>query len=91
MTTAMIPTSVDAEGRLRLPSSVRHALHLKRTGGLIGFVIQGDRVVLTKATVVPETSLSDEELAVLARWSKQGRGTRAFSTQDAALRHLWSL
>jgi len=91
MTQKLVPADVKANGELRLPKSVRQALHLRGKGGLVGFVIEGDRVLLTKATVVPEPTLSDQEIASLARLSKRGTGRRTFRTQDAALRYLWSL
>ena len=87
----LISTDVNAQGELRLPKPVRRALHLAGKGGLVGFVIEHGRVLLTKATIVPESALSDEELAGLARLSKRGAGTRTFRTQDAALQYLWSL
>ena len=90
MAEQLIAADVKADGQLRLPQSVRRALRLKR-GGTVGFVIQGGRVLLTKATLVPEPRLSDEELAFLARLSRRGVGKRTFRTQDAALQYLWSL
>lgn len=84
-------TDVKANGELRLPKPVRRALHLPGKGGLVGFLIEGGRVVLTKATIVPEPTLSDEEIALLARSSKRGAGRRTFRTKDSALRYLWSL
>ena len=87
----IVSTDMKANGELQLPRSVRQALHLPGNGGVVGFVIDGRRVVLTKATVVPEPTMSDEEIAFLARLSKRGTGRRTFRTRDAALRHLWSL
>jgi bifunctional DNA-binding transcriptional regulator/antitoxin component of YhaV-PrlF toxin-antitoxin module len=87
----LLSTEMTASGRLRLPKPVRQALHLHKGRNLVGFVIEGSRVVLTKATVVPESTLSEEEVASLARLSKRGVGTKTFRTQEAALRYLWSL
>ncbi|MBI2495850.1 MAG: hypothetical protein HYY59_03275 [Candidatus Omnitrophica bacterium] len=91
MAHTIVPAEVKANGDLRLPAPVRQALHLRRHGGLVGFVIEGKRVLLTKATVVPEPTLSEEELALLTRLSKRGAGRRTFRTTEAALRYLWSL
>ncbi len=92
MAQRMVATQVKANGELRLPPAVRKRLHLRAHGGdLVGFVMDGSRIVLTKATVVPEPQLADEELAELARLSKRGAGRRVFRSQDAALQHLWSL
>ena len=91
MTQHVISASVNARGALQLPAKVRHLLHLQRKGGLVGFVIQENRIMLTKVAIVPEPTLSEEEFALLARSSKQGRGRRTFRTKDAALEYLWSL
>ena len=91
MAQKIVSTDVKANGELRLPQPVRHALHLRGKGGLVGFVIDGGRVVLTRASVVPEPTLSDEELAALAHLSKRGVGKRTFRTRDAALRYLWGM
>lgn len=91
MTQRIIAADLKANGNLRLPQPVRNALHLRGKGGLVGFVIEGGRVLLTKATIVPEPTLADEEIARLARLSQRGAGRRSFRTKDAALRHLWSL
>lgn len=87
----MVAADVDANGEVRLPPAVKHALHLRGKGGVVGFVIEGHRVLLTKATMVPESHLSEEEIAALARLSKRGVGKRTFRTTEAALRYLWSL
>jgi hypothetical protein len=91
MSQPFIATEVNAQGEVRLPRSVRQALHLSAKGGTIGFFIEAGRVVVTKATVVPDAPLSTEELAFLARLSKRGVGTRTFRTTQGALRYLWSL
>lgn len=91
MAQKIVSTEVKANGDLHLPKLVKQALRLRGKGGLVGFVIEGQRVLLTKATIVPDSPLSDEELAYLARLSKRGAGKRTFRSTDAALRHLWSL
>jgi len=91
MTQKIVAADVKANGEVRLPKPVRQALHLRGKDEVVGFVIEGKRVVLTKATVVPEPQLSDEEIAFLATLSKRGAGKQTFRTQDAALRYLWSL
>ena len=91
MARTIVPVEVHANGALQLPRQVRAALHLRKSRELVGFVIEGRRVLLTRATVVPELALADEELAFLARQSKRGTGRRTFRTAEAALRHLWSL
>ena len=87
----MFPADIRPDGVVRLPKSVRQALHLPRKAATVGFIIEGDRVVLTRTRIVPDTRFSDRELASLAKLSKRGAGRRTFHTADAALRHLWSL
>ncbi len=87
----VVSADVKVNGEVQLPSPVRRALHLTGKGDLVGFVIEGGRVLLTRATVVPQPNLSDEEIAALARLSTRGAGRRTFRTKDAALRYLWSL
>ena len=87
----MFPADVKANGQVQLPQSVRRALHLTRKGGVVGFVVEGGHVALTKATVVPEPTLCDEEITFLARLSRRGVGKHSFRTKEAALRHLWRL
>ncbi len=87
----IVPVEVSASGDLRLPTPVRRALHLRGKKTLVGFVIDGRRVQLAKATVVPEPCLADEELAALAKLSKRAVGKRTLRTTAQALRYLWSL
>ena len=87
----MVASPVNVRGELCLPQAVRHALHLGGKDGVVGFLIEGERVLLTKATIVPEPTLSDEEVAELARLSQRKVGRRTFRTADAALRYLWGL
>ena len=84
-------TDVKANGDLRLPKRVRQVLHLGGKGGRVGFRIQGTRVMLTPTTMVPKSSLSQQEMAFLADVSKRGLGKRTFRTKDAALQYLWGL
>ena len=90
MRSTLIAADMKANGELCLPKPVRQALRWRRSG-LVGFLIEGHRVVLTKATVIPDAPLSDEELASLAALSKRGAGARKFRRPEDALRYLWSL
>ena len=91
MTQKICSADVRSNGTLRLPKPVRQALHLRGKDNVVGFIIEGRRILLTRARIVPDTRLSDEEIAALAQLSKRGAGKRLFRTQDAALRYLWSL
>ena len=53
MTTKIITSPVGAKAQVTLPKVVREALHLKAQHDLVGFVIYGDRVALTRIEPVP--------------------------------------
>jgi len=62
MTSKIITSPVGAKAQVTLPKVVREALHLKAQHDLVGFVIQGDRVALTRIEPVPSTDpFTDEE------------------------------
>ena len=65
MTTKIITSPVGAKAQVTLPKSVREALHLKAQHDLVGFVIQGDRVALTRIEPVPSSDPFTE-----AEWKK---------------------
>jgi len=91
MSRVVVPAEVKANGDIHLPKPVTRALHLRGKRGLVGFVIDGKQVLLTRATVVPEPTLSDEEIALFAHLSKRGAGRKTFRSKEAALRYLWGL
>ncbi len=91
MTEKVCPVTVRPDGTVQLPRVVRRALHLRKVGGMVGFLIEGSRVRLVRTRIVPDVRLSDKDIALLARYSKQRVGKRSFRTTEAALRHLWSL
>ena len=55
MAAKIITSPVGAKAQVTLPKSVREALHLKAQHDLVGFVIQGNRVALTRIEPVPST------------------------------------
>ena len=66
----MIPTiitsPVGAKAQITLPKSVRQALHLKAQHDLVGFVIQGGRVALTRIEPVPSSDpFADHEWKII--------------------------
>lgn len=62
MTSKIITSPVGAKAQVTLPKVVREALHLKARHDLVGFVIQGGRVALTRIEPVPSTDpFTDEE------------------------------
>ena len=91
MTYKIFAADIQPDGTLRIPKLVRQVLRLTGRGTRIGFIIQGRQVLLTRTRLIPDTSLSDKELAALAQLSKRGTGKRTFQTAAAALKYLWSL
>jgi len=72
MTTTIITSPVGAKAQVTLPKSVREALHLKAQHDLIGFVIQGGRVALTRIEPVPSTDpFTDREWKKIERLAAQ--------------------
>ena len=65
MTTKIITSPVGSKAQVTLPKSVREALHLKAQHDLVGFVIQGGRVALTRIEPVPSSDPFTE-----AEWAK---------------------
>ena len=88
MTSKIITSPVGAKAQVTLPKVVREALHLKAQHDLVGFVIQGDRVALTRIEPVPSSDpFSDEEWKKIERLAAQ---TPAATCENAAdsLRYL---
>lgn len=86
--THIITAPVGAKAQVTLPKSVREALHLKARQDLVGFVIQGDRVALTRIEPVPSSNpFTAVEWARIERLAAQPPAAIA---QDAAnsLRYL---
>ena len=84
-------SSVSEKGQVTLPKSVRGILGINKPGQLVGFVVEGDSIKLTRAKVVKDTSITEDEMAMMAQWSKKGNGRKVFKTTKSALKHLWSL
>jgi bifunctional DNA-binding transcriptional regulator/antitoxin component of YhaV-PrlF toxin-antitoxin module len=64
MTTKIVTSPVGAKAQVTLPKAVREALHLKAQHDLVGFVIQGDRIALTRIEPVPSSDpFTDAEWA----------------------------
>jgi len=55
MTTKIITSPVGAKAQVTLPKVVREALHLKAQHDLVGLVVQGGRVALTRIEPVPSS------------------------------------
>lgn len=87
----LIPADVKPNGEVSLPKPVRQLLRLRGKHALVGFLIEGNRVILTRARVIPDLTLSDEEIAFLSSLSRQGAGKQSFRGPEPALQYLWSL
>ena len=61
MTTKIITSPVGAKAQITLPKVVREALHLQAQHDLVGFVIQGGRVALTRIEPVPSSDPFNEK------------------------------
>ena len=60
----MITSKLTSKAQTTIPQPVRTALHLKE-GDEIAYVIEGDRVVMTKATA----KLADDPFGTFGEWS----------------------
>ena len=68
----IITSPVGAKAQVKLPKAVRAALHLKDQADLIGFVIQGSRVALTRIEPVPSSDpFTDAEWRAIERLASQ--------------------
>ena len=88
MTSQIITSPVGAKAQVTLPKVVREALHLKAQHDLVGFVIQGGRVALTRIEPVPSTNpFTEGEWKKIERLAAQ---TPAAACENAAesLRYL---
>jgi len=64
----IITAPVGAKAQVTLPKAVREALHLTARADLIGFVIQGGRVAVTRIEPVPSSDpFTDAEWRAIER------------------------
>ena len=68
----IITAPVGAKAQVTLPKAVREVLHLKTRADLIGFVIQGGRVALTRIEPVPSSDpFTEAEWHAIERLASQ--------------------
>ena len=68
----IVTAPIGAKAQLTLPKAVREAVHLKTRADLLGFVIQGGRVALTRIEPVPSTDpFTEEEWKAIERLASQ--------------------
>ena len=86
--TKLITAPVGAKAQITLPKPVREALHLKAQQDLVGFVIHGDRVALTRIEPVPSSDpFTEAEWAKIKQLAAQPP-TATFESTAASLRFL---
>jgi len=88
MARKIITSPVGAKAQVTLPKVVREALHLKAQHDLVGFVIQGGRVALTRIEPVPSTDpFTGEEWKTIERLAAQAPAATCENAADS-LRYL---
>ena len=86
--TKLITAPVGAKAQITLPKLVREALHLKAQQDLVGFVIHGDRVALTRIEPVPSSDpFTGAEWAKIKQLAAQS-ATATFESAEESLRFL---
>lgn len=84
----IVTSPVGAKAQVTLPKVVREALHLKTQRDLVGFVISGGRVALTRIEPVPSSDpFTDEEWKQIERFASQAPVAVAENAADS-LRYL---
>jgi len=84
----VITAPVGAKAQVTLPKAVREALHLKPQEDLIGFVIEGERIALTRIEPVPSSDpFTDAEWGKIERMVSR-TPTATFENAAGSLRYL---
>ena len=84
----LITSPVGAKAQVTLPKAVREALHLKPQEDLVGFVVEGGRVALTRIEPVPSSDpFTDQEWAKIERHTTQAPAA-TFENAARSLRYL---
>ncbi len=84
----IITAPVGAKAQVTLPKVVREALHLKPQEDLVGFVVEGERVALTRIEPVPSSDpFTDEEWTKIEQLTSQ-TPIATFGNAADSLRYL---
>ena len=84
----LITSPVGAKAQVTLPKAVREALHLKPQEDLVGFVVEGSRVALTRIEPVPSSDpFTDQEWTKIERLTSQVP-VATFENAGESLRYL---
>lgn len=84
----LITSPVGAKAQVTLPKAVREALHLKPQEDLVGFVVEGGRVALTRIEPVPSSDpFTGREWAKIERLTSHAPAA-TFENAGESLRYL---
>jgi|GEM_PF-2163294 len=78
---------IGAKFQVTIPKEVRMVLGIKSKGDLVGFMVEGNHVNLTKARIQAEEVFSDEEWQKILQLSKEP-STKTFKSGRAFLKDL---
>ncbi len=88
MAPKIITSPVGSKAQITLPKSVREVLRLKARHDLVGFVISGSRVALTRIEPVPSSDpFTDAEWKTIERLAAQAPAAASKSAVES-LRYL---
>jgi hypothetical protein len=84
----IVMAPIGAKAQLTLPKAVRAALHLKSPHDLVGFIIQGSRIAITRIEPVPSSDpFTDAEWRAIERLAGQAPAA-TLPNAEASLRYL---
>lgn len=87
----IVSSHITEKGQITLPEQVRKILGLKHKDAIVGFVIDGKEIKVVRARVVEDKTLTPDEIALMAKWSKEGKGKVSFKNTNSALEYLWRI
>ena len=87
----IVSSHITEKGQITLPEQVRKILGLKHKHSIVGFVIDGKEIKVVKARVVEDKTLTPDEISLMAKWSKEGKGKISFKNTNSALEYLWRI
>ena len=78
---------VGVKFQITLPKKIREALGIRQAGELIGFLLDGSKVVLTKAEITPQgETFTEKEWAKLVALS-EAPARKSYSAKSYISRH----
>jgi len=83
----IIATTVEKEGKISIPGPIRKVLKIRSEGDIVGFVLDGTQVILTKAEIVPVVEpFTDKEWKKLTELANKPGG-KTFKSGDNFLKY----